>query len=112
MKVVGWRAWYTDGSKYDSATTRWNDLPDDGVVVIVLYFDNKTRRIMDGSDWYFRAKHESGDFVYGENNDPSEENKKRYGEDISLKRGQWTTEKVMYGFQKEAMATLECPCKK
>lgn len=112
MKVVGWRAWYTDGSKYNSKDTKWKDLPDDGVVVIVLYFDNKTRRIMDGSDWYFRAKHESGDFIYGENNDSPEENKKRYGEDISLKRGKWTAEKIMYGLQKEAMATEDCPCKK
>ena len=109
MKVIGWRAWYADGSKYDSASTRWEGLPDDGVIVVMLYFDNKTRRIMDGSDWYFRAKHESGDFIYGENNDSPEENQKRYGESISLKRGKYTTEKIMYASQKEAMGTKECP---
>ena len=111
MKVIGWRAWYADDSKYNSKDTKWNDLPDDGVIVIVLYFDNKTRRIMDGSDWYFRARHKSGDFIYGENNDSPEENKKRYGENISLKRAKWTTEKIMYASQKEAMDAKECPCK-
>jgi len=111
MKVIGWRAWYADGSKYDSASTNWRGLPEDGVIVVVLYFDDKTRRIMDGSSWYFQAKHESGEFIYGENDDSPEENRKRYGESISLKRGQWTTEEVMYGSQKEAMATKECPCK-
>jgi len=111
MKVIGWQAWYADGSKYDSATTKWTDLPDDGVLIIMLYFDNKTRRIMDGSDWYFRAKHESGEFIYGENNDPPEENRKRYGKSVLLKRAKWTTEKIMYDLQKEAMGAKECPCK-
>lgn len=111
MKVIGWRVWYADGSKYDSATTRWSDLPNDGVIVAVLYFDDKTRRVMDGSSWYFRAKHESGEFIYGENEDSPEENKKRYGEDIFLKRGKWTTEAIMYASQKEAMDSKECPCK-
>lgn len=109
MKVIGWRVWYGDDSKYDSKNTRWEDLPDDGVVVVMLYFDNKTRRIMDGSDWYFRAKHKSGDFIYGENSDSPEENRKRYGKGISLKRGQWTTEKIMYALQEEAMKTKDCP---
>lgn len=111
MKVIGWRGWYADGSKYDSGTTKWRDLPADGVLVIMLYFDNKTRRIMDGSSWYFRAKHKSGEFIYGENDDSPEENRKRYGKSISLKRGQWTIEKFMEDCQKEAMAAKECPCK-
>jgi len=116
MKVIGWRAWYADGSKYNSKDTKWSDLPDDGVIVVMLYFDEKKpsgnpkRRIMDGSDWYFQAKHESGDFIYGENNDSPEENKKRYGEDISLKKGKWTAEKIMYASQKEAMEAKICPC--
>lgn len=111
MKVIGWRAWYADGSKYDSAAIQWKDLPDDGVLVIMLYFDNKTRRIMDGSSCYFRTRHESGEFIYGENDDSPEENRKRYGESISLKKGKWTTEKFMRDSQKEAMDTKECPCK-
>lgn len=111
MKVIGWRAWYADGSKYDSVTIEWEDLPNDGVIVVVLYFDNKTRRIMDGSSWYFRARHESGDFIYGENDGSPEENKKRYGESILLKRGKWTTEKIMYALQKEAMDDKERPGK-
>jgi len=112
MKVIGWRAWYADGSKYDSASIVWEDLPGDGVLVIMLYFDNKTRRIMDGSSCYFRARHESGEFIYGENDDSLEENRKRYGESILLKRGKWTTEKFMRDCQKEAMDTKECPCRK
>lgn len=111
MKVIGWRTWYADGKKYNSKDMRWNDLPDDGVLVIMLYFDNKTRRIMDGSSWYFRVKDKSGGFIYGENDDSPEENRKRYGESISLKRGKWTTEKIMQDFQKEAMDAKECPCK-
>lgn len=114
MKVIGWRAWYADGSKYDSETTEWRDLPDDGVLIIVLYFDDKRpdgkplRRINSGVDWYFKATGLKGS-IYGLNNDTPEENKKRYGEDISLKQGKWTDEPIMYQAEKEAMEAVDWP---
>lgn len=112
MKVIGWRAWYADGSKYDSKTTKWKDLPDDGVLIIVLYLDGKRpdgkplRRINSGVDWYFKAKGLKGP-IYGLNNDTPEENKKRYGEDISLKQGKWTDESIMYHAEKEATEAVD-----
>ena len=114
MKVIGWRAWYADGSKYDSATTEWKDLPDDGMLVNVLYFDENRpdgkplRRINNGTDWYFRAKGLKG-FIYGSNNDTPEENKERYGDDILLKRGKWTDEPIMYQAERESSKALNCP---
>jgi len=107
MKVIGWRAWYADGSKYDSKTTKWKDLPEDGVLVVVLYFDDKRpdgkllRRINTGGDWYFKAKGLEGP-IYGQNNDTPEENEKRYGESISLKRGKWSDDATMQQAEKEA----------
>lgn len=112
MKVIGWHAWYADGSKYDSKTTKWRDLPDDGVLVIVLYFNSKRpdgkhlRRINSGVDWYFRAKGLK-DFIYGQNNDTPEENKKRYGEDILLKRGKWADDTGMQRAEKEASEAID-----
>lgn len=114
MKVIGWRAWYADGSKYDSKTTNWRDLPDDGVLIIVLYFDDKRpdgkplRRINSGVDWYFKARGLKGS-IYGLNNDTSEENKKRYGEDVLLKQGKWTDESIMYQAEKEATEAVDWP---
>lgn len=115
MKVIGWRVWYADESNYDSKNTSWNDLPDDGVLIIVLYFDENRpdgkplRRINSGVDWYFRARGLK-DFIYGQNNDSPEENKKRYGDNISLKRGKWTDEPTMHQVEKEASEALNCPC--
>lgn len=114
MKVIGWRVWYAEGKKYDSVSTKWKDLPDDGVLIIVLYFDGKRpdgkplRRINSGVDWYFRAKGLK-EFIYGQNNDTPEENKKRYGADILLKQGKWTDEPTMYQAEKEASEALDCP---
>jgi len=115
MKVIGWRVWYADGSKCDSAATKWKDLPDDGVLIIVLYFDEKRsdgkplRRINSGVDWYFRVKGPKG-FIYGQNNDTPEENKKRYGKDISLKRGKWADDATMQQAEREASGAIDCPC--
>ena len=100
LKVIGWRVWYDNGSQYSSKEIKWCKLFDDGVISVVLYFDDKTRRIMDGSDWYFKAVG-TDDYIYGQNNDTVEENKKRYGKDIILKRGKWTDEETMYKIQKE-----------
>lgn len=116
MKVIGWRAWYADESRYDSKATRWEDLPDDGVLVVVLYFDENRpdgkplRRINSGVDWYFRAKGLKG-FIYGQNNDTPEENKKRYGDDILLKRGKWADDSMMHRAEREASAAVDCPCR-
>jgi len=114
MKVIGWRVWYADGSKHDSKTTKWKGLPDDGVLVLVLYFDGKRpdgkplRRINSGVDWYFRVKGLKG-FIYGQNNDTPEENKKRYGKNIALKQGKWTDEPTMYQAEKEATEAVDWP---
>jgi len=117
MEVIGWRVWYADGSQHNSKDTEWEDLPDDGVLIIVLYFDEKRpdgkplRRINSGVDWYFRAKG-LRDFIYGQNNDTPEENRKRYGDNISLKQGKWTDEETMYKAEQEASEALDCSCSK
>lgn len=95
MRCIGWKAWYTGGRKFDSSRTAWADLPDDGALAIVIYFDERSadrlpqRRIMTGSDYYFR----DGD-IYGQNNETAEDNRRRYP-NASFKRGKWTTDDEM-----------------
>lgn len=45
-----WRAWYDDGSVYDSRTTTWADVPEHGLQVVMLYLDPPHRQIMQGED--------------------------------------------------------------
>lgn len=94
MKVIGWRAWYDDDQVYDSRKTDWPALPDDGLIIVMVYFDENTsvgkpyRQALQGYDWYFRAIGHD-DWIFGGNNDDPNETRSRYKE-ASIKRGRWT----------------------
>lgn len=36
--IVGWKAYYADGSSYDSRTTAWAALPPVGLVILMFYY--------------------------------------------------------------------------
>jgi hypothetical protein len=98
LTVVGWIARYDDGSVYSSKQTSFKDLPDDGVLVITVYYaggnaeGNHRRNTMHNSDVYFS----DGDQLFGHNNDPIEETEARYpGRTLHFKRGRWTTAQAM-----------------
>ena len=56
--VAGWRVWVDDGAggiaRYNSRDHQWSDFPVSTMVVTMLYFDNGTRRVMSGSEYYWR----------------------------------------------------------
>src|SRR5690348_5992396 len=113
MTVIGWRAWYFDGSDYTSREIAWYDLPADGVVAVRVYFDQQApdgsplSRIMLGGncDYYFCAPGPQGP-IYGHSNDPPEEMEARYP-GASIKRGKWTDETTMYEVQDLALGAKE-----
>lgn len=49
----GWRVYYADGATCDSAAQRWRDLPNTGVIGVVVFEEPPYRRIVDGGDWYY-----------------------------------------------------------
>ena len=55
MNVMAWKAWYRGGQAYCSTGYDWADLPGEGVVGVVIVFDDGTRRNMTGSDFYWMA---------------------------------------------------------
>jgi hypothetical protein len=52
--IRGWRIWYADGSAFDSAMGAWEDAPDRGVQVVMVYYDPPGRRVICGEDAYER----------------------------------------------------------
>lgn len=105
MAIVGWRVWYTEGRVFDSRNCQWQDLPDDGVLILYLYYDEwsgdgnvRHRQKFLGDDWYF---HEPGTDLFGSNNDSLEENRERYPDAI-FKRGKWTSFSEFQAVQQEA----------
>lgn len=115
MNVLGWAAWVDteDGLKtFDSKEHSWDDIPDDGVVFIMLYKQEGDgqyeglsrvthRETMVGVDHYFMAKHREGD-IYGSNNDSMEEIKRRY-RGAKIKRGKWVPYEFFEEVRKEAI---------
>ena len=117
MKILGWRAWVDTPEgvvNYDSKDDKWEDMPDDGVIFIMLYKDDGDgleenlnghrythREGMCGIDFYFKAPHHSGT-TYGSNNDTKEEIESRYPGAI-VKRGKWVPASVFDKIQMEAM---------
>lgn len=91
--VDGWRAYYTDDRQYDSVTDTWTTLPDDGLLVVVVYFDAYSGDgdvqhtfIHDGADWYGY----DGAELFVSNQQSIAVNRRRYP-DCTFKQGQWTT---------------------
>lgn len=116
MKVKGLRAWYADGSVHTAPPGHWAALPDDGVLAIVLYFDETTpaglplRRIMSGHDFYFKAPGPGGE-IYGESHsqritEPTADILRRYP-GASVKYGKWTDDDTMRRVDKEAADSRE-----
>jgi hypothetical protein len=102
MKVIGWKVWADDGQVYSSKEYPWEKVPGDGLLGMVVYFDEKApdgnplRRVAYGGncDYYFRAPGPVGP-IYGHSNDDPETITTRYP-GASVKRGKWTDEATMY----------------
>jgi hypothetical protein len=99
LGVTRWRVWFVGGHTYDGETFNdWASIPDDGVLSVMLWFDDGTRRVMQGNDFYFATP--GG--VYGHNDHPQQETERRYP-GASVKRGQWTTDAEMEHIAREAI---------
>ena len=105
MRVIGWKAWYTEQRKFDSRQTAWADLPDDGVLLLMLYFDSRDgqkrpkRMIMSGNDYYFS----DGDQLFGSSNQDPDAIRERYPT-CAVKQGKWTTYPDIERVNSEAIA--------
>lgn len=87
METLGWRCWYEDDAIYTSAERTWESLPDDGIVVKIIYYSNGGRQAQQ-ADWYYEAPHEHGTVRGTCTDGKREETEKRYPGAI-FKRGKW-----------------------
>ena len=52
--ITGWRAYFADGSIRTSKTFKsWEDLPTDGMLGLVTYFDDGKKRCVTGGDYFY-----------------------------------------------------------
>jgi hypothetical protein len=95
-RMVGWVAVYDlwDGQPlrvFNSWDVAFRDLPDDGMQGLIKFYEDGTKQIVSGFDWYFAVQHPTGSWVISGNNHDPEETQQRYPGAI-LKRGKHTTD--------------------
>ncbi|MHA2279266.1 MAG: hypothetical protein ACXAC5_00020 [Promethearchaeota archaeon] len=106
--IIGFRAWYENSQVFDSKTITWENLPDDGLIVVILYEnkrlrsgDGHYRRICSNKNYYWIVLPNLLDVFYDDDN-PVE----RYPGAI-VKRGKWVPYAEYEAVTKEAMETIE-----
>ena len=52
MILVGWRVYYDNGSERSSTDSSWEELPADGLLAVVEYYDDGTREVHHSRDYY------------------------------------------------------------
>lgn len=50
--LTGWVAFYDDGKRYSSSEWRWQDLPMHGLLVVVEFYEDGTKRKHFNKDYY------------------------------------------------------------
>ena len=94
--IVGWKIWYTNNRVYSSHDITWEELPDDGVLFLILYRDQtymdngvekRYRTRLHAYDWYGS----DGDQMFMGNNDSLPRNKQRYP-GLMFKEGIWVSD--------------------
>lgn len=102
--IVGWRAWYTGGRKFDSSTSRWEDLPPEGVLLFCLYQrERKRRRLMLGVTLYWK----DGEIYACDNTADADIRPDLPAE--CIKRGKWATDAEYQTALGEAAAAQDAP---
>lgn len=107
---LAWRAW-TIAGKFNSAENCWEDLPDDGIYHVVVYFQKNgrvLRRPLSGQDYYFCQRREGRADLIGSSNHAPSETRRRYPGAV-LKRGMWTDDYEYARISDEAMEAREWP---
>lgn len=101
--AVRWRAWFVGMDVYDSLEGfEWEDLPDVGVLGVIVYFADGGKRVCSGDTWYWQY-YSDGHWTIAHSREPIEELMEVYG-DQPFKRGKWTVEQEMYRVEQAMMS--------
>lgn len=105
VNYLGWRAWYDTGDVYCSRSNNWKDIPDDGVIAVVVYLsrDNSIEKRILESSWYIFVDQDSrSPIIYGSEDIIKDDVYARYP-GCSIKRGKFTDDDMFYRIEKVAL---------
>jgi hypothetical protein len=105
MDVLAWKAWYRGGQAFCSTGREWSELPADGVLGVVVVFDDRCpssgvqlRRMVSGTDLYWACEID-GHFTICQGSHEDRPEKRYPG--ASIKRGAWTSDEEMQRVNEE-----------
>lgn len=107
MKLMGWVVWDELNQVFDSRQHTWADVPNDGILEMILYKEGGYREMLGGLDYYFKADHRDGD-IYASTNDLPAIIESRYTNPI-IKRGKWVPTETFTRIQQESKDFLWWP---
>jgi hypothetical protein len=126
MKIIGWRAFYTEGREYENGPDLLGSFsrpPDDGLLAVVLYHDRPrpdgrpVRTIVScplkfaqspyGHDYCFAAPSEDGPLFMFDPGPPAEIERRYPG--AIVKRGKGVDDETFARIRQKVMAAVECP---
>lgn len=76
--VAGWSAYYSGGKTFSSKDTLPTDLPQTGMLVWMLYFNDGTRRVLESNDRYFWHDNGSPDGIFANTDESAFDVANRY----------------------------------
>ena len=100
--LLGQRVWFSDGTISTNPPDLWSDMPEDGVLVRMLYYADGTRQIQHGLDHYYESLHHSGETIRGAGMD-KDKIAERYPGAI-IKQGAWSPDQYYRTILEEAMS--------
>jgi len=113
MQVAGWKAWYTQHRVYRSAIDRWEDLPKEGVLFVMVFFDEfasngeRYREALSGNRRYIMATGSSGEIFLKTSLWKEEKLLNTYDTKSEwIKEGIWDDETTVKQVHDEAFATI------
>lgn len=111
--VVAWKAWFTNNPEkpgwrtYESESTLFGELPDDGMEGLVLFLDNGTRQMVSGQTSYFQWSGPDGVVIDADFELPDKVAIRYPG--AVIVRGRSVTLEVMGEIDAEMMASRNTP---
>ena len=52
MELIGWKVFYDDSTERSSQDSSWGELPADGILAVVEFYDDGTKKIHHSRDYY------------------------------------------------------------
>jgi hypothetical protein len=108
VQQLGWRCWTDDGRCYCSKSNAWSDVPDDGIVMMMVYLRRSgqkqtEQRVLQASYYFVMPQKDRPPLIFGSEEMPAEIAARYPG--AIIKRGRLTDDEMFWRIEEIAMTS-------